>query len=165
MDNPEFKEGVKEEWEEDIISRATRIIEMGGEIYQYAYTKKYVETFFKRLGLAQELIDDKNPDAQNVQLLVPMLEALEKLQTDFNLFFLKLQNVDFNSSYEEIAELLLEQYDPNTNRNHKEDIAKQVIDWLKIYHGLKKNSAEFHDVSNAAHYNPRFLPRNWILIK
>ncbi|KAI5969631.1 hypothetical protein CANMA_001294 [Candida margitis] len=163
LDNPEFKEGVKEEWEENIITRATKVIEMGGEIYQFAYTKKYVETFFKRLGLAQELIDEKNPDAQNVQLLMPMLEALEKLQTDFNLFFLKLQGVDFNSSYKDIAESFLERYDPNTNRNHKEDITKQFLDWLKIYHGLKKKSAEYKNAPDAAKYNPKFLPRNWIL--
>lgn len=164
LDNAEFNEHVKEEWEEDIITRATKIIEMGGEIYQYAYTKKYVETFFKRLGLATGLIDEKNPDSQNVQLLMPMLEGLEKLQTDFNIFFLKLQDIDFNnSSYEDIAELFLKRYDPNTNRNHKEDIAKQFIGWLKIYNGLKKKSAEYQQVPNAAQYNPKFLPRNWIL--
>ena len=55
-----FKEnGIKKEWEDRIITRATKLIEAGGELYQYAFTKKYVETIFNRLGLESSLITPK----------------------------------------------------------------------------------------------------------
>ncbi|KAI5962411.1 uncharacterized protein KGF55_003487 [Candida pseudojiufengensis] len=163
LKNPEFDKGVKEEWEEDIIKRATIIIETGGEIYQYSYTLKYIETFFKRLGLSLELIDKQNPDIQNTQLITPMLDILYKLQTDFNLFFLDLQNINFNNqSYEEIAESFLKDYNPDKNRNSKEEISKEFKVWLKIYHNYIKDSSN-KNPPIASNYNPKFLPRNWIL--
>ncbi|EDK45226.1 conserved hypothetical protein [Lodderomyces elongisporus NRRL YB-4239] len=119
LNDPEFEKGIKEEWEDPIIKRATKIIEIGGEIYLYAFTKKYVETFYKRLGLSLQLIDENEPELQNVQLITPMLEVLQKLQTDFNLFFLELQNADFNQPLELIAESFLLQYDSSTHRYHK----------------------------------------------
>lgn len=163
LNDPEFEKGIKEEWEDPIIKRATKIIEIGGEIYLYAFTKKYVETFYKRLGLSLQLIDENEPELQNVQLITPMLEVLQKLQTDFNLFFLELQNADFNQPLELIAESFLLQYDSSTHRYHKEDISKELVDWFKIYQPLKQKSKELQDVAASKQYNPKFLPRNWIL--
>ncbi|KAI3406036.2 hypothetical protein KGF56_001255 [Candida oxycetoniae] len=160
LKNPEFKNGIKEEWEEDIIKRATKIIEVGGEIYLYSFTKKYVETFFKRLGLSLSLIDVQNPDVQNVHLIAPMLEVLQKLHTDFNLFFLKLQQVDFGKSYYEIAESF---YMNDKERRDKEDIIEQFAQWLEKYYVLRQKSMEYADTPNSRDYNPKFLPRNWIL--
>ncbi|CAK9437067.1 uncharacterized protein LODBEIA_P15120 [Lodderomyces beijingensis] len=159
-----FVEGVKEEWEDDIIKRATKIIEIGSEIYMYSFTKKYVETFFQRLGLSTQLIDVKNPDLQNVNLIDAMLQVLQKLQTDFNLFFLQLQNVDYSKTDKEIAELFLANYDANTHRDHKEDIVSQFVAWLETFREYREKSAKnFADTPDAANYNPKFLPRNWIL--
>ncbi|RCK63588.1 hypothetical protein Cantr_10015 [Candida viswanathii] len=168
LSNPEFAEAVKEEWEDAIIKRATKIIETGGEIYQYAYTKKYVETFFNRLGLSHELIDPQNPDLQVSNIIQPMLDVLFKIQTDFNLFFLQLQGIDFDAAspnYVEIAEKeFLANFDFNTFRHHKEDIVKSISEWLITYHDLLEKTKQYKETTpNSADYNPKFLPRNWIL--
>ncbi|KAI5954336.1 hypothetical protein KGF54_002111 [Candida jiufengensis] len=164
LKNPEFKQGIREEWEEDIIERATKIIEIGGEIYQYSYTLKYIETFFKRLGLSLNLIDKQNPDLQNIDIIQPMLEILYKLQIDFNLFFLNLQNIKFDSqSLEEISTEFLKDYDSNKNRNTKEDLIKEFQSWLKIYQDYKQKSTTTTNTPDSTKYNPLFLPRNWIL--
>ncbi|RCK63699.1 hypothetical protein Cantr_10395 [Candida viswanathii] len=168
LSNPEFAEAVKEEWEDAIIKRATKIIETGGEIYQYAYTKKYVETFFNRLGLSHELIDPQNPDLQVSNVIQPMLDVLFKIQTDFNLFFLQVQGIDLgaaSSNYVEIAEKeFLADFDFNTYRHHKEDIVKAISEWLITYHDLLEKTKQYKETTpKAADYNPKFLPRNWIL--
>lgn len=168
LSNPEFSEAVKEEWEDAIIKRATKVIEIGGDIYQYAYTKKYVQTFFNRLGLSPELIDIQNPDLQINNIIQPMLDVLFKIQTDYNLFFLKLQNIDFDSTtpnYVEIAEKeFLANYDFNTFRHHKDDLLKAISEWLIIYHeSLEKTKQYKSTTPNPVNYNPKFLPRNWIL--
>lgn len=168
LSNPEFEEAVKEEWEDGIIKRATKIIETGGDIYQYAYTKKYVEMFFNRLGLSHELIDAKNPDLQMTDVIQPMLDVLFKIQTDFNLFFLQLQNIDFEFgtvNYVEIAEReFLANFEFNTFRHHKEDLLKVISEWLIVYHEMLEKTKQYKTTTpNPAMYNPKFLPRNWIL--
>ena len=57
------------------------------------------------MGLSHELIDAQNPEIQRTDVIVPMLDVLYKIQTDFNLFFLKLQDLDLDSGdYALIAE-------------------------------------------------------------
>lgn len=165
LNDPLFQQGIKEEWEDSIIKRATKIIEIGGEIYQHAFTKKYVETFFNRLGLSHELIDAQNPEIQRTDVIVPMLDVLYKIQTDFNLFFLKLQDLDLDSGdYALIAEKeFLPNYDFNTYRQHKDDLIKQISEWLILYHELRNKTKKYKSTPDPAKYNPKFLPRNWIL--
>ncbi|RLV94487.1 UPF0061 protein FMP40 [Spathaspora sp. JA1] len=164
VNTDEFKQGVKEEWENSIIKRATKIIEIGGEIFQYTFTKKYVETFFNRLGLAHELIDVKNPDLQQINLIAPLLEILFKLQIDFNLFFLKLQNINLDQeNYISIVENeILEGINFDNIRFDKTSLLKEISEWLITYHDLKIKSLQFTS-PNSRNYNPLFLPRNWIL--
>ena len=45
LNDPLFQQGIKEEWEDSIIKRATKIIEIGGEIYQHAFTKNTLKHF------------------------------------------------------------------------------------------------------------------------
>lgn len=165
LKDPLFKQGIKEEWEDSIIKRATKIIEIGGEIYQHAFTKKYVETFFNRLGISHQLIDAQNPEIQRTDVIVPMLDVLFKIQTDFNLFFLKLQSLDLESGdYASIAEKeFLPDYDFNTYRQHKDDLIKQISEWLILYHELRNKTKQYESTPDPAKYNPKFLPRNWIL--
>ncbi|EGW32390.1 uncharacterized protein SPAPADRAFT_139014 [Spathaspora passalidarum NRRL Y-27907] len=165
VNTPEFKEGVKEEWEDSIIKRATKIIEVGGDMFQYAFTKKYVETFFNRLGLAHELIDVKNPDFHQINLIAPLLEILLKLQTDFNLFFLTLQNINLDQAdYVSIAENeILKDVDFNNVRHDKSSLLKEIAEWLITYQDLKVKSLAYESRPDPRNYNPLFLPRNWIL--
>ncbi|KAF6062616.1 hypothetical protein FOB64_005680 [Candida albicans] len=138
LNDPSFQQGIKEEWEDSIIKRATKIIEIGGEIYQHAFTKKYVETFFNRLGLSHELIDAQNP---------------------------KYNDLDLDSGdYALIAEKeFLPNYDFNTHRQHKDDLIKQISEWLILYHELRNKTKKYKSTPDPAKYNPKFLPRNWIL--
>ncbi|EMG49690.1 FMP40 Protein adenylyltransferase SelO [Candida maltosa Xu316] len=165
LGNPDFKAEVKEEWEDSIIKRATKIIEIGGEIYQYAYTKKYVETLFNRLGLSHDLIDPQNPDLQVDTVISPMLDILYKIQTDFNLFFVQLQDIDLTSGeYAAIAEKeFLKNYEFSTFRHHKDDLIKDIAAWLIDYQELREKSKTLSSRPDPSKFNPKFLPRNWIL--
>lgn len=152
------------DWEDKIIKRATKVIEVGGEMYRYAFTKKYVELFFKRLGLAELLVSSRNPDQQNEELLIPMLDMLKKVQCDFNKFFLTLQEADVlldSFDAQSFAEaILLKDVSPHEDYNRKE-IAELVVQWLEQYKKYAvKNGI---DKKLSASVNPVFLPRNWIL--
>ncbi|KAG7662005.1 uncharacterized protein J8A68_004505 [[Candida] subhashii] len=165
--DPEFKNGIKLEWEEGIIKRATKVIGIGGEMFQYAFTKKYVETMYNRLGLSHGLIDEKNPDLMNVDVIAPMLEMLRRLQIDFNLFFLKLQELDLSSAdYVSVVEnsLLNKNFDFESLRYPKDLLLKDIADWLRLYHTLQERSSTSEvPPPDPKKYNPLFLPRNWIL--
>lgn len=163
IDEPKFKnEGVlKKEWEDRIITRATKAIEVGGEIYKYAFTKKYVETMFNRLGLSQDIIDIKNPEIHNSELIAPLLDILQKAQCDYNKFFLILQKDEsLNASSLTRSILLPEVY--NESDVLDKELYEEVSNWLEVYQSyLKKSSGLRSDISSK--YNPLFLPRNWIL--
>ncbi|ODV80409.1 UPF0061-domain-containing protein [Suhomyces tanzawaensis NRRL Y-17324] len=173
LDDEDFIKGnFKEEWEDEIISRATTVIEVGGEIYKYTFTKKYVETFFSRLGLSHKLIDESDPDKANSELIAPMLDMLYKVQCDFNKFFLVLQETEiedesrFNAT--DIAEtILLPVFNEDApSRYDKNDLIEEITSWLGIFRRYVKESRNIdptHSRTESKLYNPLFLPRNWIL--
>lgn len=162
-----FKEnGIKKEWEDRIITRATKLIEAGGELYQYAFTKKYVETIFNRLGLESSLINAKDPEVNHKELIDPMLDMLYKVQCDFNKFFLILQSSNLESGYDpkQIAEtILLPGHDALESKYSTQELIDEICNWLKIYDGYLSKSGNAKRKSISKYYNPLFLPRNWIL--
>lgn len=162
--------GIKPEWEDRIITRATKIIEAGGEIYKYAFTKTYVETLFSRLGLSSKLINIENPDEQNADLIDPMLDMLYKVQCDYNKFFLILHSIDldggsFDSS--RVAEsILLPTFNKQTSKYDQKELTEEISKWLDTYKQYLTKSERSEPglrKSLAAKSNPLFLPRNWIL--
>jgi len=164
-----FLEGnLKEEWEEPIIKRATKVIEIGGEIYQYAFTKTYVETFFNRLGLPTSLIDYSNIDEHNQKLITPLFDLLLKVQCDYNKFFLILQQANFeNFNPKLIGEAILEpSFDENDSIYTRDELLGEIATWLNMYHNYLTMLAIDNPTwkrSISEKYNPIFLPRNWIL--
>jgi uncharacterized protein YdiU (UPF0061 family) len=167
LNDKDFVEGnFHKEWEDQIIQRATKVIEIGGEIFQYTFTKVYVETFFNRLGLSQALID-KDPNVSNEELIAPMLDMLGKVQCDFNKFFLHLQSMDLEQDLTQIAEKLILPSENVLGESYysKEELVEVVVNWLEIYKQKMKESAEIdpHHKLVSLRYNPVFLPRNWIL--
>ncbi|CAG85885.2 DEHA2C03652p [Debaryomyces hansenii CBS767] len=162
-----FKEnGIKKEWEDRIITRATKLIEAGGELYQYAFTKKYVETIFNRLGLESSLINAKDPEVNHKELIDPMLDMLYKVQCDFNKFFLILQSSNLESGYDpkQIAEtILLPGHNALESKYSTQELIDEICNWLKIYDGYLSKSGNAKRKSISKYYNPLFLPRNWIL--
>lgn len=154
--------GITPDMEEPIIKRATKIIEIGGQVYTYTFTKLYVETFFRRLGLSPDLIDQKEPDLQNQEIIVPLLKVLQKIQCDYNKFFIQLQEVpSFNQDFAAIAKSLA----PKSHDLFDQDeLADIIAGWLPIYKEyLTKSGALGYDRASSKRYNPLFLPRNWIL--
>lgn len=151
------------EQEDKIIKRATKIIEYGGELFKYAYTKTYAETFCRRLGIPSSAVSPKNPDKQLDELITPMLDMLEKVQCDFNIFFVKLQeagvdNPNFDSKA--FAESILPAEKSPFQQYSDEELTNFVAHWLKIYQGFASSTGLDKSLSEAA--NPKFLPRNWI---
>ncbi|KAM9899752.1 hypothetical protein OXX79_005557 [Metschnikowia pulcherrima] len=148
--------------EERIVKRASKIIEIGGEIYQYAFTLKYVETLFRRLGLPQSSVSVDDPDSQNEQLLAPMLDMLEKVQCDYNKFFLSLQKADvLSAGFDKDAfarSLLVETDDAGYD---EKVLLATITEWVETFQKFAKEAGLDSAASSKA--NPQFLPRSWIL--
>lgn len=163
-----FKEkGIKKEWEDRIIKRATKVIEAGGEIYQYAYVKEYTETLFKRLGLSTKLIDLKDPEALYREVIDPLLDILGKIECDYNKFFLGLQNLSYTDSdfLSKLTQLLIpnEQDFYDKSKYAKDEIDSEIKNWVEKYKDYAAKSNDLGSQNESAKYNPLFLPRNWIL--
>lgn len=164
IDLPVYKQLIPQEWEEKVVKRAIKLIEVGGEIYKYAFTRKYVETFFNRLGLLSLLINVKDPDVQNTEVIVPMLEMLKKVQCDFNKFFLSLQDADVlltNFDEIEFAKSILLKETPVYEAYDRDEITGIIVDWIKVFKGYAQKGGQSKELSSK--FNPKFLPRNWIL--
>ncbi|QRG36064.1 hypothetical protein FDK38_000391 [Candidozyma auris] len=170
VDNPQFKANqFQKGWEDKVVKRASKVIEIGGEMYMYAFTKKYVETFFNRLGLSHKLIDIQDPEKQNADLLAPMLDVLKKVRCDYNKFFVQLQearveSADFN--IDDFAQSVLLKEVSEHEHYPRDELAQEVKEWVQKYQGyvsktLEKEGCERYERSSR--YNPLFLPRNWIL--
>lgn len=156
--------GITTEMEDDIIKRATKIIEMGGQLYTYSFTRSYVETFFQRLGLSPELINQKEPDDQNQELIVPLLKLLEKLQCDYNKFFMMLLEIPFKAESMDMRAVASALKPKEHDLFDEEELIDLITKWLNIYQQyLSKSEALGFDRSSSKQYNPLFLPRNWIL--
>lgn len=170
IDNPQFKtNNFQNGWEDKIVKRASKLIEIGGEMYMYAFTKKYVETFFDRLGLLHKLIDVMDPEAQNADLLAPMLEMLKNTQCDFNGFFVKLQEARVESAdfdLDKFAASVLLQEVSQHEHYPRDELTQQVKEWVQKYQNYVSRTMEhdgFDRYEKSSQHNPLFLPRNWIL--
>lgn len=157
---------INKEIEEKIIGRATKIIEVGGDLYQFAFMKKYVETFYNRLGLSHKLLNYKNLDQANEELIGPLLEILYNCRVDFNKFFLTLQDsITDTDTAEHIMALSLD-FDEATSKYTRNEVIQQIEGWLKTYRAKLAESEKVSDITGkklSEKYNPIFLPRNWIL--
>ncbi|PVH20142.1 hypothetical protein CXQ85_001922 [Candidozyma haemuli] len=170
IDNPQFKANqFQNGWEDKIVKRASKVIEIGGEMYMYAFTKKYVETFFNRLGLSHKLIDTLDPEAQNADLISPMLDMLKSTQCDFNIFFVKLQEARVESAdfdLDKFAASVLLQEVSEFDHYPRDELTQQVKEWVQKYQSYVSRTMEhdsFDRYERSSQYNPLFLPRNWIL--
>lgn len=170
VDNPQFKANqFQKGWEDKVVKRASKVIEIGGEMYMYAFTKKYVETFFNRLGLLHKLIDIQDPEKQNADLLAPMLDVLKKVRCDYNKFFVQLQearveSADFN--IDDFAQSVLLKEVSEHEHYPRDELAQEVKEWVQKYQGYVSKTLEkegFERYDRSSRYNPLFLPRNWIL--
>lgn len=159
-----------EEWlakdhEDEVVARATNIIEVGGEIYQWSFTKAYVEGFFDRLGLSHKLIDYKNISQHFEEFVAPMLLMLFHLQCDFNKFFLQLAEQYPIKNVEDTANFLIDQVEEQLSTVEHQSLKNKVTEWLEQYQRLieRTNSEDAGFINRLDQSNPLFLPRGWIL--
>lgn len=165
IDQPALLNGnFGKDWEERLVQRATKIIEFAGEIYKYAFTLKYVRTFFARLGLPELLVDATNPDLQNHELIAPCLDMLEKVRCDFNKFFISLHNANISSpefNENAFAESVLLNEVLEHDACDRKSLQEIVVKWLLEYKSYVSKASLDRNLS--AKTNPLFLPRGWIL--
>lgn len=159
-DDPAFD---AKQHEDEIITRATRVIQQGGEVFEHAFTKAYVQGFFDRLGLSHALIDDTDISRYNKEFISPLLSLLFKLQCDYNNFFLVLQQHYPVSDPATVAGSLVGDVD-GLSPAEEALLRSQAQEWLEQYATLIAESKRQTGFDNQLHrYNPVFLPRNWIL--
>lgn len=168
--NEMFKQGHFEKgWEDEVVARASKIIEVGGEVFMNTFTKRYVEAFFDRLGLSRTLIDGEDPEKQNAHLLAPMLEMLRKVKCDFNKFFVILQDAKVESASfdaDSFAGSILLKDDNAFELYDRDEYRGLIKKWLVTYQDYVKKTndlGEFNRLEHSRKHNPVFLPRSWIL--
>ncbi|EGV59981.1 hypothetical protein CANTEDRAFT_126711 [Yamadazyma tenuis ATCC 10573] len=150
--------------EDKVIKRATKIIEIGGHIYTHAFTQQYVESFYNRLGLSTQLVNRDDPDEQNQRVVAPLVKMLEKVECDFNKFFVNLQQLDHTSGNMDFRAMGQALKSNNNELYNDDEMIELISDWLKVYQQeLAKSESLGFDRANCKQYNPLFLPRNWIL--
>lgn len=149
--------------EDAIIDRATRIIVTAGELFQYQYTKTYVETMLRRLGLSPKLMNPLDPGVAYADIVAPLLSMLRLTGCDYNKFFVMLENLQGDLVSQ--AKLFVPEHDETTDADRQQSLSN-IEDWLKKYSELVVRSHQLDpEHTRPAHpqYNPLFLPRNWIL--
>lgn len=161
-DNPEW---LAKDHEEEVVSRATKIIEIGGDIYQYAFTKAYVEGFFNRLGLSHKLINYGDIDYFHQRLVAPLLQLLYRLQCDYNKFFLQLAKHYPIDDTNAVAKAIIDDIEDNLSADEEVELNYLIKDWLDTYRQLivTQKDVDPQFVNRQAQANPLFLPRGWIL--
>ncbi|KAI0125013.1 hypothetical protein BJ170DRAFT_585212 [Xylariales sp. AK1849] len=170
VDDPTFvKDGVKEEGSEEIIKRAEKVIMQIGEEYRAVFLAEYKRLMSARLGLRNFRESDFE------ELFSSLLDTMEALELDFNLFFrrlsgLKIAHLDTQEAREVKAGIFFYK-DGVTGRGGKEEEEgrKRLGDWFGKY---RERIVEDWSDSEAADeerraamkkVNPNFIPRGWIL--
>lgn len=167
VNSSDIQQGVvRPDMEERLVRRCTHVIEDAGELYQYVFTRQYVETFLQRLGLdsassSADVVAD--PDAIHTDLVAPMLTMLHKVRCDYNKFFLALHDADVaRLDFDDAAfarSILLKEVS-ESEQYDRDEIAQLVVEWLQKYKVYVSKYGQDKKASSRA--NPRFLPRNWI---
>lgn len=170
VDDPTFiSEGVKADQQDEVVSRAEKLIMQTGEEFKEVFLREYKRLMSARLGLRQPKPTDFN------ELFTPLLSVLGTFELDFNHFFRRLSRI-------ELAELATPE-DRKAKAGvffHKEgvvgedDAREQLASWLEKWHtratedwsgGAAEISKENDQerIQSMKQANPNFVPRGWIL--
>ncbi|RYP14805.1 hypothetical protein DL765_006106 [Monosporascus sp. GIB2] len=166
-----IKDGVKEEEADEIIKRAEKIIMQVGDEYKAVFLGEYKKCMTARLGL-------KNfKDSDFDELFSEVLDSMEALELDFNLFFRRLSNVKLSEleteeARQEKAGVFFYQ-DVLTGKGGDEGGRKRVGEWLDKWRqriledwsdGQALSEEQDQERMRAMKkVNPSFIPRGWIL--
>ncbi|KAI0161259.1 UPF0061-domain-containing protein [Xylariaceae sp. FL1272] len=172
VDSEKFVEdGVAEDEASEIVERAEKIIMQIGEEYRAVFLAEYKRVMTARLGLK------KFKEGDFHELFSELLDTMEALELDFNLFFRRLSSVksselETEEARQEKAGVFFYQ-DGVTGLGGEDEGRKRVGAWLdKWRQRIIEDWGDGEAVSEEAEaerneamkkVNPNFIPRSWIL--
>lgn len=169
VDDPTFVEkGIEEDFVEELTQRAEKVIMQVGEEYKHVFLSEYKRLMTARLGLKN--FKDSDFDV----LFSSLLDTMEALELDFNLFFrrlsgLKVAHLDTQESREVKAGVFFYKDGTSAPTPSEEEGRKRVGEWLGKW---RERAIEDWGESEAADeerraamkkVNPSFIARGWIL--
>ncbi|KAG5933325.1 hypothetical protein E4U53_001028 [Claviceps sorghi] len=161
--------GVQEDQQEEIVSRAEKLIMQTGDEYKETFLDEYKRLMAARLGLRQL----KNTDFDD--LFSSALDTLEAYKLDFNHFFRRLSNVKLSdiasrAAREEKATFFFHKEGLNKEDEAREQLAKWLEKWrARIIEDWGDDGEQVSDARDQERQlamkqvNPNFVPRGWIL--
>ncbi|KAH7021070.1 uncharacterized protein B0I36DRAFT_252784 [Microdochium trichocladiopsis] len=161
------KDGVKEEEAEGIIKRAEKIIMQTGEEYKAVFLAEYKKTMSARLGLQTSAESDFD------ELFSELLDSMEALELDFNLFFRRLSGIktselDTEDGRQSKADVFFYE-DGVTGIGGNAEARKRIGAWLDKWRQRivedwgSGEDAEQKRQAAMKKVNPNFVPRGYIL--
>lgn len=169
-DDPVFvNEGVKSEQEKELIERAEKIIAQAGEEYKATFMKEYKRLFSARLGL-------RTYKESDFGLISSLLDNLQELELDFNLFFRKLSGLklsEIGSGQERRDKASSFFYKEHPKFVREDDARVKISEWLDGWQqrmiedwsegGTVSEEQDGKRQAAMKAVNPSFIPRGWIL--
>ncbi|KAH9893662.1 hypothetical protein F4778DRAFT_748129 [Xylariomycetidae sp. FL2044] len=164
-------DGVKEEEAKDIIERAEKIIMQIGEEYKSVFLGEYKKTMASRMGLK----NFRESDFQ--ELFSSILDTLEVLELDLNLFFRRLSSLKISELETEQSRLdkasVFFYGDGVPGQSSEEEGRKRIGEWLgkwreRVLEDWSDSNDMYEEVDKERRQamkkvNPNFIPRSWIL--
>jgi serine/tyrosine/threonine adenylyltransferase len=172
VDDPTYiSEGVKDDQEKDVISRAEKIITQVGEEYKATFLAEYKRLMTARLGLRVF------KDSDFEKLFSEALDTMEALELDFHHFFrrlsgLKLSEIESPEARKEKASIFFHK-EGGPSSTGDESARIRIAGWLEKWRTRVIEDWQDGDgVSEAKdqeriqamkQVNPNFVPRGWVL--
>ncbi|KAK3387024.1 hypothetical protein B0H63DRAFT_500569 [Podospora didyma] len=181
-DDPSFvANGLKDEAAAaPLIARAERLIDQAGEEYKAVFLAEYKRLMTARLGLLT--FRDSDFDS----LFSTLLDTLEALSLDFNLFFRRLSGLKLSAiATDADREAAAAQFFYSDDATHNDSAGRQrLASWLDAWRsrvvadwgtletwgesasggsGAVSPSREEERIAAMKAVNPNFVPRGWIL--
>ncbi|PKS09715.1 hypothetical protein jhhlp_004336 [Lomentospora prolificans] len=177
VDDPVFEnEGVKPEQEDELVARAEKLIRQTGEEYKATFLHEYKRLMSARLGIKAYRESDFD------HLFSSVLDLMQELELDFNLFFRRLSTLRLSEIvtpearrnkasvffYKEGVPLVCREDDARVKISEWLDRwRKRIIeDWGDKAAGENDAISEEQDAKRSEAMkavNPNFIPRGWIL--
>ncbi|EFW98923.1 hypothetical protein CMQ_4775 [Grosmannia clavigera kw1407] len=156
----------------DVLSaHAENVILRSADEYKTLFLAEYKRLFAARLGLSPPSLEQLAADADIDPLLLALLDLMQSLALDFNLFFRRLSSLrlqDLADDPERLAAADIFFYrDGLESALDKDDARRQIARWLAQWrerllaqHSYPDDDARIRAMKAV---NPNFTPRGWIL--
>ncbi|KAG6017025.1 hypothetical protein E4U43_002470 [Claviceps pusilla] len=164
-----ISEGVKEDQQEEIVSRAEKLIMQTGDEYKETFLNEYKKLMTARLGLRQLKKSDFN------DLFSSALDTLEAYELDFNHFFRRLSHIHLSditshAARKEKAALFFHKEGVNEDDEARERLANWLEKWrARVVEDWKDDREQVSEARDQERQramkrvNPNFVPRGWVL--